>query len=124
MSESNLSKMNPKIKKKWIEALRSRKYKQCQKYLHNETGYCCLGVLCDLHSKTKNGSKFEKVANFADEIMYSYLDEDGELPQEVVEWAGLDSNDPELTTDGRSASELNDNGKKFYEIADYIERNL
>jgi hypothetical protein len=37
--------MNPKIKQKWIKALRSRKYKQGRGRLRMGDKYCCLGVL-------------------------------------------------------------------------------
>lgn len=41
--------MNPTLKKQWIEALRSGKYRQGRGSLRSESGeYCCLGVLCDL----------------------------------------------------------------------------
>ena len=32
----------------WIDALRSGKYKQTYGRLHDEKGFCCLGVACDL----------------------------------------------------------------------------
>ena len=39
-------KMNPKLKARWVEALRSGDYKQGTKFLRtNEGTYCCLGVL-------------------------------------------------------------------------------
>jgi hypothetical protein len=39
-------KMNPKLKARWVEALRSGDYKQGTKFLRtNEGAYCCLGVL-------------------------------------------------------------------------------
>ena len=39
--------MNPEIKRRWVEALRSGKYKQGEPgfLLDYEGGYCCLGVL-------------------------------------------------------------------------------
>lgn len=40
--------MNQKIKKKWIEALRSGKYKQGKTLLRSANKFCCLGVLCDI----------------------------------------------------------------------------
>lgn len=41
--------MNQEIKKKWLEALRSGKYKQGAGYLRRrDESYCCLGVLCDI----------------------------------------------------------------------------
>ena len=45
--------MNPTIKKKWINALRSGKYKQTTENLKVGNSFCCLGVLCDI-VKTEN----------------------------------------------------------------------
>jgi hypothetical protein len=41
--------MNEELKQKWVEALRSGKYKQGKQALRNKADcYCCLGVLCEL----------------------------------------------------------------------------
>lgn len=46
--------MNKKIKEKWVEALKSNKYKQGCLYLRSENdSYCCLGVLCDIVDPSK-----------------------------------------------------------------------
>lgn len=38
--------MKPAMKDKWVKALRSGKFEQCNSVLHDgKTGYCCLGVL-------------------------------------------------------------------------------
>lgn len=41
-----MSKMNKALKKEWIEALLNGNYAQTRQTLHNNKGYCCLGVLC------------------------------------------------------------------------------
>ena len=41
--------MKKELKRRWLKALRSRKYhkvKGCLRY--GERGFCCLGVLCDI----------------------------------------------------------------------------
>lgn len=40
--------LDPKIKNKWVKALRSGKFKQAIGTLYDSktNGYCCLGVLC------------------------------------------------------------------------------
>lgn len=49
--------MNERIKKLWLEALRSGEYTQATCQLRRDhadndgSSYCCLGVLCDLHAK-------------------------------------------------------------------------
>lgn len=40
--------MDPKLKRRWVRALRSRKYKQGREQLRDGNKFCCLGVLCDL----------------------------------------------------------------------------
>lgn len=42
--------MDPGIKRKWVEALRSGKYTQTDRTLYNGYGYCCLGVLASLQN--------------------------------------------------------------------------
>ena len=41
--------MNAKIKRLWVKALRSGKYRQARGALRKNTGaMCCLGVLCEI----------------------------------------------------------------------------
>lgn len=42
------SRMNPVIKKKWLEALRSGRYTQTTSYLRIGNCHCLTGVLCDV----------------------------------------------------------------------------
>lgn len=42
-------KLPPEFKAKWVEALRSGKYKQVTGRLHKKTGFCCLGVACEIN---------------------------------------------------------------------------
>lgn len=111
--------MNPRIKARWLKALRSGRYKQATGALRNDDGYCCLGVLCDLARRSKIG-KWDDDANF--EGCSS------DLPEVVAEWAGLDSSDPYVPTSGGrrvALSNLNDYGRlTFKQIADYIEKSL
>jgi len=120
--------MNAEIKKQWVEALRSGKYKQCQRTLRREhirdgssecafgVGFCCLGVLCDLHASLFGGDWKEP----DDDGDCRYHDELGELPESVKTWSEFN--------DARQEHELislnDDAGKDFDRIADYIEKNL
>lgn len=40
--------MKKALAMKWVEALRSGKYKQGARYLKKNGRYCCLGVLCEI----------------------------------------------------------------------------
>lgn len=48
--------MNKTIKRMWLKALRSGKYKQIQQQLGNNQGHCCLGVLCEVMKLPKSES--------------------------------------------------------------------
>ena len=124
--------MNPEIKEQWTTALRSGEYKQGKGHLHQkgENGlpdtYCCLGVLCDL---AVNVGATEKVFG-ADlgsgyeyrQDLYFYGRQPAVLPNEVQEWAELET-DAGISPDGTiQLTALNDTGSTFAEIADIIER--
>jgi len=106
--------MNQNIKKQWVEALRSGKYKQGRRWLRHTDLFCCLGVLCDLHAQATNHD-WDNLEN--------YLDCGEVLPEEVVRWAGLDDDDP-FVNKGR-VSYYNDSKQlNFDEMADLIESHL
>lgn len=118
--------MDQVIKQLWIEALRSGEYEQTVGTLHNDEGFCCLGVLCDLAYKEGAVTRTR-----IDDKCYGYGTrlEVGVLPPEVVSWAGMEDDNPVVTEDGDgnlfSLSELNDaEGWTFGEIADIIEEQL
>jgi hypothetical protein len=102
--------MKPEVKQMWLEALRSGKYKQGKEQLRDGDKFCCLGVLCELSG-------------------LPYLSNDGTLPSDVMEWAGLDRTSPTVKYKSRFApeylSDLNDRGNYgFKRIANLIERYL
>ena len=107
--------MNQEIKEKWVEALRSGKYKQGRSRLKdNENHYCCLGVLCDIRAK-----EFNTVFN---------SDESKDFPGSIVmDWAGLKHKNPNVMFDGSKTdiATLNDDKHlSFKEIANIIEAQL
>lgn len=110
--------MNAKVKRMWLKALRSGEYEQGEGALRRNGRYCCLGVLCDLHAKTTK-KKWKKETGDG----YSYYKTSATLPDEVVDWAGLDDDDPKLSTHKRAAA-LNDSGRTFNYIANQIEKYL
>lgn len=122
--------MNPRIKQRWLEALRSGEYKQTTENLRDSNGFCCLGVLCDLHAQERNLNWVQRIDS------YELYGEIQLLPLSVQEWAGLDNDmgglvDFEYERDGvmyvksESLPEINDTwNKDFNEIADLIEAQL
>lgn len=99
--------MNPEVKKQWIKALEGGEYLQATGALRLEGRFCCLGVLCDI----SNLGQWEGVDG---QWPQSYLEVDDYLPGQVANWAGL-GGCIEL-----DLAKLNDDGKSFKEIADYI----
>lgn len=96
---------------KWLVALRSGEYQQCKNYLYNEDGYCCLGVAC-LISGIDNDLLIGHMVipdneNGFDDIPYllkGSANKKGSLVSMVAP--------------------MNDNGKSFNEIADWIQANV
>jgi hypothetical protein len=111
--------MNPQIKQKWVDALRSGEYQQTQKRLRTEDGFCCLGVLCDLYGKENN---VEWQHN--EVVGYFYENHSFSLPSSVVEWSGVEDGNPFVNDQTSSLGSLNDKGSTFIEIADLIEEQL
>jgi hypothetical protein len=111
--------MKADIKRRWIEALRSGKYEQTTRVLHRANdGFCCLGVLCDLLDPTRWGTPYtiiDKNSSILAQRWDSYASRIA--PEKRIE-VGLD----ELAEDDLMC--MNDNGRSFSEIADYIENEL
>ncbi len=121
MSEER--QMNRRIKKLWIAALRSGRYKQARNTLRTRHGsrhaYCCLGVLCHLAQKEGIGKFEDKV--FRDAEGGSYCN--SVLTPAVQKWAGLASSSPECGAN--DLTYFNDTlAYPFPEIAGLIQKYL
>lgn len=129
-------KPNRRVIRRWVNALRSGKYKQVKYNLRTKEGFCCLGVLCDLYIRSKAGkkagAKWRKVSYDNDSFVIvnagSSWDPNGSeegdlLPIKVAEWAGLEDADPRLGKSSERASSLNDARKySFRRLANLIEK--
>lgn len=139
---------------KWVDALRSGEYAQTKGVLYRKepgryekwdagirgyesvdapTGYCCLGVLCDIAEK--NGVDFSDTVEVYDletddvvEVTRAgdwWRDDVGSLPVAAQDWLGILDDDPELFFDEDkrwTAAGANDElGLTFAEIADKVE---
>lgn len=106
------------LQTKWIEALESGEYKQSRRALNDGTGFCCLGVLCEIA-----GMDFEKRGS------YTYYSFDGQysgqvLPDTFTSKIGLRDRYGSLKqgiahsgTISSTLIGLNDRGVPFSEIA-------
>lgn len=100
--KANKLKIKPEVAEKWIEALRSRKYKQTTSVLHakapdkGKDSFCCLGVLCDIAVQEGVIPSPTLDADLeGGAYVYGKSDKRYEvLPAAVVKWAGLKDNDP------------------------------
>lgn len=138
--------MNPEIKRRWVEALKSGEYAQGTDYLRKTdydgvTRYCCLGVLCDLAAQDGIGTWCPTEGHIS--AFRTALDKSVMvLPVGVTEWADIPRS-PFLTFTNEevekylriatcsfgdlsetSAVTANDGGTPFTVIADAIERSL
>ena len=101
--------MDAELKAKWVATLRSGNYEQGRKKLRSENNKCCcLGVLCDIADPKEWRPNSPTGA-------YSHRKQQC-LPRDG--FCGL----------ARSVitklANMNDRGKSFSEIADYIEKHL
>lgn len=110
--------MNRGAVQAWVDALRSGKYKQTQGTLcrldenGDVTGYCCLGVACEIYSQTHNDLNIESFGDYR-----TYDTYDSNLPEIVYDWLAVNSylSEEELI-------EMNDLlNNTFGDIADCIE---
>jgi len=113
--------MNPEIKARWVAALRSGEYKKTTGKLRAKGGFCCLGVLCNLHAQDhpEIAAKQKKKGE--------YMGQAELLPWTVRDWAGLSSSGGgQVRIDGcrDTLANHNDNGVSFKQLADAIEEQL
>jgi len=122
--------MNARIKKLWVAALRSGKWRKAKGMLRKTTNYrCCLGVLDEVYMEDTGRGKWDEGKFVCDE---GFQRNDKALTLEVIEWAGL--NHPQggsVNIGGETASlTIHNDGiegtrpKTQLEIADAIEEQL
>jgi hypothetical protein len=110
------STLDPAFKAKWVAALLSGEYQQTSATLRSETGFCCLGVACDVSGAgtwepIDNGTQHRY--NLADDSRVSFV------PQALADKIGLRGETQHVL------SIMNDSsGASFAEIAQYIQDNL
>jgi len=139
--------MKAAIAKKWVKALRSKRYKQGRGALKvkTKTGitkHCCLGVLCDLYQKehehkirvrARKAGAGENVSAghtiFGFDARNVWTPEEYSLPDPVRRWSGMESDDGYFGHEVAIKQEttlmaLNDSGTSFAKIAAVIEEHF
>jgi hypothetical protein len=124
--------MDPLLKTKWLEKLRSDQYTQTRSTLKDTKGYCCLGVLCEVLKENPSFLPQDvTIEEFPDRleihliVEYAHgigaISETSSLPTTLSKALGLESGPlsaPDLIT-------MNDDkGYPFWRIANEIEEKL
>lgn len=109
--------MNPDIKAKWLEALRSGKYQQGKSRLRADDRFCCIGVLCDVLNADAWAHSSVEIGEFYWRDPQGYKVFAALLP-EALETTGLSSDQQDNLID------MNDNGESFETISAHIEKTL
>jgi hypothetical protein len=121
-----------KNREQWIKALESGRYKQTTGQLRNidngytlngnSYGYCCLGVLCNIHKDKEH--KWDDHVFTAPNLFYDSNDVFDSATDEYFEMPPNSFLD-KVKVDKGLADELatmNDNGKTFKEIATFLRK--
>jgi hypothetical protein len=114
-----MEKLPEDFKAKWVAALRSGGYKQGKSFLYCsiEDNYCCLGVagaVAGLDKTTMAGESY--FSTFKGEVPKGYPTFLTTGHRELIRFGNTYADD--------TLMQMNDSGKSFDEIADYIEANL
>lgn len=110
--------MKPDLKREWVKALRSGEYRQTTRRLHDDNGFCCLGVLADI-AVDGYWARDEDVGDWilVDEGNGERMSE-GLIDLNVASKIGVKKYQEKLAN-------LNDlNQLTFPQIADWIEENI
>jgi hypothetical protein len=115
-----MDKLPEEFKKKWVAALRSGEYKQGRDYLYDpfDDQYCCLGVAGAVCGVDKEVMK--KACYLRDKDYQDTTNDDPIAPESYPKLITLGIKDNKAHV----LASMNDEGKSFSQIADYIEKNL
>lgn len=132
--------MNVENMRAWVKALRSGEYKQTTEALRKRGsgGFCCLGVVCDISglgvwkTPVKTYETEPKKSGYVFTSLTDSMNNNSDLTNTgVMEWLGMRRTTWWRHSDGFSEQEwqyllvdMNDTGKSFDEIADFIEERI
>lgn len=106
------NRMDKRLKRKWLKALRSGQYKQGKGALVNEAGaYCCIGVL-------------GKVCGMPDEALLEHAGSISGTGLEALDYARLEHSVRDRLADMNDGVGRGTKRKSFKQIANWIEKNL
>jgi len=105
-----------------VEALESGLYTQAQRHLRDTSGYCCLGVACEVYQKWVGDLDASKMESPVSGTVYFYSGCFEHLPAQVMKWYGFTTGYGNYGGDNSLARD-NDKGQTFTEIAATIRSN-
>ena len=120
--------LSPTVKRKWLAALRSGKYKQGDAFLYNkdDNSYCCLGVLCEIEGA--NTKQMESTQLPSDIGMFKELVPTASELTEAQKKLKYNNEYYAFSVmyKGKMTplAYMNDDGISFAEIADVIEKKV
>lgn len=122
-----MNKLPVEFKAKWLAALRSGEYSQVKDFLRTPRGFCCLGVACHLHDPeqwfpVKERSEDPSYDHYESRSRQYDLPFKRDLPDDV--FAVLEQHYGATKSYMAKIADLNDEGRSFEEIADWIEERL
>lgn len=119
--------MKAELKEKWVKALRSREFKQGQGSLKelvdvekNKVVHCCLGVLHEISGGKWHRDKYDD-PNQTGVFKTGGNSTTTSASDSFLEGKYMNGLDEDTQ---KQLAEMNDNGKKFYQIANWIEKNI
>ena len=120
--------MKTKERNEWVAALRDGEFDQTKHMLHDQRGYCCLGVACEIFAEVLN-LKVETVQRRGEGFEVYYDFQSTVLPEKVADFLGLKTSEgsfSEIRIEGAKRGDtltsINDSGATFSQIADILEK--
>jgi hypothetical protein len=111
--------MDKKMKRLWLKALRSGEYKQGKERLvSNDDKFCCLGVLCNVAIEHGARLKWQQDRHGVWGAASKVDKQEAFLPYDLGEAVDIEMEMQE------HLARMNDHGKTFATIANYIEKHL
>ena len=122
---SNMYKLPVEFKQQWINALRSGEYIQGIGYMKRYDKFCCLGVAYDVLHKEEENSGWIIYGQTCESTKHgkSYLPDFDDYPPAVTYALFQSIKNPEKSIIDH-LSYMNDHGRTFDDIANWIEENL
>lgn len=122
--------MTPKLKAKWLDALRSGKYQQGHNTLHPTDKFCCLGVLCDVAEYMWEPVKInDEIDHYKCDAGEDWIENDDELeklglPEAKQRICYCMNDGTSCDTITQAIYPIETRRYTFAEIADWLEKNL